>query len=149
MNQVMEALRVATKHIRYSDSDHGGTRKTDNIVIKVHGDFGRNVNLNNSEGWDHGNNQNLYTLGGAAVRPRAALGKVVGRTEIFGPAKQNRQYTQPVDDSYEAEPLAIASTVYKYFGANNPKALTRDTTLNPDGDGPITETHAGEPPMFG
>ena len=148
MNQVMQALRVATKHIRYSDSDHGGTRKTDNIVIKVHGDFGRNVNLNNSEGWDHGNNQNLYTLGGAAVRPRNALGKVVGRTEIIGAARQNRQYTQPVDDSYEAEPLAIASTVYKYFGAKNPKALTRDTALNPDGDGAIDESHAAEPPMF-
>ncbi len=146
MNQVMEALRVATKHIRYSDSDFGGTRKTDNIVIKVHGDFGRNVNLNNSEGWDHGNNQNLYTLGGTAIRPQYALGKVIGKTNVFGPANQNRQYTEPASDSYEAEPLAIASTVYKYFGAMNPKALTRDNDMNPNGDDAINETYAPEPP---
>lgn len=144
MNQIMEALRVATKHIRYSDSQYGGHRSTDNIVIKVHGDFGRNVNLNNSEGWDHGNNQNLYTLCGSAVRPAGALGKVVGKTEVFGPANQNRQYTQPTEDSYEAEPLAIASTVYQYFGAQNPNALTRDNDMNPDGDGAINETHTGE-----
>ena len=143
----MEALRVATKHIRYSDSDYGGHRKTDNIVIKVHGDFGRNVNLNNSEGWDHGNNQNLYTLGGAAIRPNKALGKVVGRTNVFGPANTNRQYTEPTDGSYEAEPLAIASTVYKYFGAQNPRALTRDTEMNPDGDDAINETYPPETPM--
>ncbi|MFK7996375.1 MAG: DUF1501 domain-containing protein [Granulosicoccus sp.] len=145
MRQVMEALRVAMKHIRYSDSVHGGTRKTDNIIIKVHGDFGRNVNLNNSEGWDHGNNQNLYTLGGEALRVRGALGKVVGSTEVFGPANQNRQYTQPQQGSYEAEPLAIASTVYQYFGAGNPQALTRDDALNPNGDAAIDESIAAEP----
>lgn len=147
MNQVMEALRVATKHIRYSDSAYGGHRKTDNIIIKVHGDFGRNVNLNNSEGWDHGNNQNLYTLCGAAVRPAKALGKVVGRTEVFGPQNQNRQYTQPTEDSYEAEPLAIASTVYQYFGAQRPQALTSDNELNPNGDAAINEKVRGEPPV--
>ena len=96
MRQLMEALRVATKHIRYADRPaHGGTRRTDNIVVNVHGDFGRNVNLNDSAGWDHGNNQNLYTFGGAALRPAGALGKVVGRTEVYGKAKENRQYTPP------------------------------------------------------
>ncbi|NND92838.1 MAG: DUF1501 domain-containing protein [Granulosicoccus sp.] len=147
MNQVMEALRVAMKHIRYADISHGGRRRTDNIVIKVHGDFGRNVNLNNSQGWDHGNNQNLYTLGGAAIRPNRALGKVVGRTDVSGPANQNRQYTQPADGSYEAEPLAIASTLYKYFGAQNPQALTRDAEQNPAGDAAINETYPPEPPV--
>jgi len=147
MRQVMEALRVATKHIRYADADHGGTRRTDNIVIEVHGDFGRNVNLNDSAGWDHGNNQNLYTLGGAALRPAGALGKVVGKTEVFGPAKRNRQFTRPTDDSYEAEPLAIASTVYGYFGARNPEVLTRDELLNPGGDAAIDERVREEPPI--
>ncbi len=147
MNQIMEALRVATKHIRYSDASYGGDRATDNIIIKVHGDFGRNVNLNNSAGWDHGNNQNLYTLGGAALRPANALGKVVGKTEIFGPANENRQYTKPTDDSYQAEPLSIASTVYRYFGAQNPQALTRDNDMNPDGDVAINESIAGEAPI--
>lgn len=145
MRQVMEALRVAMKHIRYSDRAYGGNRSTDNIIIKVHGDFGRNVNLNNSEGWDHGNNQNLYTLGGSALRPAGALGKVVGSTEVFGPANENRQFTRPTQGSYEAEPLAIASTVYQYFGASNPQALTRDAEMNPDGDAAINENVAAEP----
>ncbi len=147
MNQIMESLRVATKHIRYSDAAYGGNRSTDNIIIKVHGDFGRNVNLNNSAGWDHGNNQNLYTIGGAALRPAGALGKVVGKTEIFGPANENRQYTRPTDDSYQAEPVAIASSVYRYFGAQNPKPLTSDVDLNPKGDGAINERVAGEAPI--
>lgn len=147
MNQIMESLRVATKHIRYSDAAYGGNRSTDNIIIKVHGDFGRNVNLNNSAGWDHGNNQNLYTIGGAALRPAGALGKVVGKTEIFGPANENRQYTKPTDDSYQAEPVAIASSVYRYFGAQNPKPLTSDVDLNPKGDGAINERVAGEAPI--
>ncbi len=151
MNDLMEALRVATKHIRYSDSSFGGARKTDNIIINVHGDFGRNVNLNNSEGWDHGNNQNLYTFGGAAVRPGGsnALGKVVGKTETFGPAKQNRQYTAPRGDSYEAEPMSIASSVYQYFGVQNPQVLNRDNDMNPTGDAAINEQVAGEPPLYG
>ena len=149
MRDVMAALRVATKHLKYSDAAHGGTRRTDNIAIQVHGDFGRNVNLNDSGGWDHGNNQNLYTLGGAALRPAGALGKVVGRTEIHGPAGQNRQYTRPVDGSYEAEPLSIASSVYRYFGASAPEALTRDAAMNPDGDVAIDESVAGEPAAFG
>lgn len=147
MNQIMESLRVATKHIRYSDAAYGGVRSTSNIIIKVHGDFGRNVNLNNSAGWDHGNNQNLYTLGGAALRPAGALGKVVGTTELFGPANENRQYTKPSDDSYQAEPLSIASTVYRYFGAQNPQPLTSDSEMNPDGDGAIDESIAAEPPI--
>jgi len=147
MNQIMEALRVATRHIKYSDARFGGNRSTNNIIIKVHGDFGRNVNLNNSAGWDHGNNQNLYTLGGSALRPAGALGKIVGRTEVFGPANENRQFTRPTDDSYEAEPLAIASTVYKYFGAQNPQALTRDNDMNPDGDAAINEAVRPEPPI--
>ena len=148
MNQLMGALRVAAKHIRYADAAYGGQRATDNIVINVHGDFGRNVNLNNSEGWDHGNNQNLYTLGGAAVRPQQALGKVVGKTEIFGPAKQNRQYTRPTDGSYEAEPLSIAATVYQYFGARNPQSLTKDSEQNPNGDVALNETFPAEPTLF-
>lgn len=147
MNQVMEALRVATKHIKYSDASFGGNRSTDNIIIKVHGDFGRNVNLNNSEGWDHGNNQNLYTLDGNAIRKAGALGKVVGKTEVFGQANQNRQYTRPTEDSYEAEPLAIASTVYQYFGAQNPQALSRDDEMNPSGDKATNEKTRAEPPM--
>lgn len=150
MQQLMQAIRVATKHIRYADTAYGGRRKTDNIIINVHGDFGRNVNLNNSEGWDHGNNQNLYTFCGAGVRQggTAALGKVVGRTQIEGPAKQNRQFTVPTAGSYEAEPMAIASSIYQYFGVRNPQVLTKDEVLNPMGDTAIDESAAGENQVF-
>ena len=145
MNQLMEALRVAAKHIRYSDMSYGGRRDTRNIIINVHGDFGRNVNLNNSGGWDHGNNQNLYTIGGEAIRPNGALGKIVGQTGIYGSAAQNRLFTRPKDDSYEAEPMSIAASTYQYFGAMNPAALTSDSEFNPDGDGAIDERVEGVP----
>ena len=150
MQQLMQALRVATKHIRYSDTAYGGGRRTDNIIINVHGDFGRNVNLNNSEGWDHGNNQSFYTFCGVALRKgkQDALGKVVGRTRIFGPAKENRQFTEPSNGSYEAEPMSIAASVYQYFGVLNPEVLTRDSELNPQGDPAINESVVGESQLF-
>jgi len=145
MQQLMGALRAATKHIRYADERAGGLRDTSNIIINVHGDFGRNVNLNNSMGWDHGNNQNLYTFGGHGVRGRQALGKIVGKTEIFGNANDNRLYTRPTNDSYQAEPMSIAASTYRYFGVNNPTVLTRDAEYNPNGDNALDETIAGEP----
>ncbi len=144
MQDLMATLRAATKHIKYANRPGG----TGNIIINVFGDFGRNVNLNNSMGWDHGNNQNLYTFGGADVRPPNALGKIVGKTERFGSSKQNRQFTRPTDDSYEFEPTAIAATVYSWFGVQNPEVLTRDQEFAPDGEKAIDETLPGEPPLF-
>jgi len=144
MQSLMTTLRAATKHIKHSTRTGG----TGNIIINVFGDFGRNVNLNNSRGWDHGNNQNFYTFGGAAIRPSGALGKIVGKTEHFGESKKNRQFTRPTDDSYDFEPTAIASTVYRYFGVQNPAVLTRDSEYSPDGEAEIDETVAGEAPMF-
>ncbi|MBX2837703.1 MAG: DUF1501 domain-containing protein [Gammaproteobacteria bacterium] len=143
MQQLMAAIRAATKHIKYSDIAYGGSRDTGNIVINVHGDFGRNVNLNNSAGWDHGNNQNLYTFMGHSIRPAGALGKIVGETEIFGSASNNRLYTRPTDSSYQAEPMSIAATTYKYFGVNNPRVLTMDSVYNPEGDAALDETVPG------
>ena len=157
MTDLMNTLRAAAKHIklgtRYDLSDPDNPLPlvgvpTDNIIINVHGDFGRNVNLNGSMGWDHGNNQNLYTIGGAGIRGQAALGKVVGKTERFGSTGQNRQFTRPTSDSYEAEPMSIASTVYAYFGVQNPQVLTADAALNPAGDIKIDETVAGEAALF-
>ncbi len=146
MNQLMQALRVAMKHIRYSGVENGGIRDTSNIIINVHGDFGRNANLNNSSGWDHGNNQTFFTMGGNSIRPAGALGKIVGTTEVFGSAEQNRLFTRPAGDSYEAEPMAIAASTYRYYGVNNPRALTHDGLYNPDGDDAIDETVAGVMP---
>jgi len=138
------------KHIRFSDISQGGTRDTRNIIINVHGDFGRNVNLNNSQGWDHGNNQSFYTLGGSTVRPggATALGKVIGATERFGNSGQNRQFTRPTSSSYQTEPLSIASSIYSYFGVQNPEVLTQDTIYSTAGEPAIDETVAGEAPMF-
>ena len=149
MTDLMTTLRVAAKHIRLGTRP--GNVSSNNIVILVHGDFGRNVNLNGSLGWDHGNNQNLYTIGGSDVRQGgvAALGKVVGKTERIGDTGQNRQFTQPTTDSYEAEPMSIAATVYKYFGVQNPAVLTASAAMNdPNGSVPIDETVAGEPVLF-
>ncbi len=160
MRNLMKAMRAAMLHIQYAGDSRNATadaqgliadaagRQTDNIIINIHGDFGRNVNLNGSMGWDHGNNQNLYTFGGAAVRPAGALGKVVGKTERIGTPGQNRQWTNPTDDSYQAEPMSIASSVYAYFGVQNPEVLTSDPNINPSGDPKIDETVAGEPTLF-
>jgi uncharacterized protein (DUF1501 family) len=101
----------------------------DSVVINVFGDFGRNVNLNNSMGWDHGNNQNLYTLGGSGI-PGRALGKLVGRTHRIGTPFQNRQFTSPTADSYQCEPFSIASTIFKYFGVQNPEVLTGEPAID-------------------
>ncbi len=149
MNDLMEAIKAGMAHIKAAAAQgvttiSGSNRtQTDNIIINVFGDFGRLVNLNNSNGWDHANNQNLYTFGGAGVRPtkeKAALGSVVGTTMRAGKSKTNNQYTVPtkgvegVQDSPSWEPMSIASSIYGYFGATNPQVLTRDSTLNPDGD---------------
>ncbi len=163
MNDLFEVMKAAVLHIKYADvSKNGGafkvldgttTRTTNNIVINMSGDFGRRVNLNGNQGWDHGNNQNLFTFGGAGVRAggAAALGKVVGRTVRVGPPGTNNQVTEPAPEtatapaSYEAEPMSVASTVFSYFGVTNPEVLTRDDELNPDGVPAIDETQAGEP----
>jgi len=108
------------------------------VVINVFGEFGRNVNLNGSMGWDHGNNMNLYTFGGSAI-PGRALGQVVGATKVVDEGGQNRLYTTPnlAKDARTFQPYSIAATVYKYFGVQNPNVLTADPMLAPNGYGPI------------
>ena len=121
VQRLMEALQVATRHLALMEAN--------TIIINVFGDFGRNVNVNDSKGWDHGNNQNLYTFGGADI-PDRALGKLVGKTRRIGTAFQNRQFTSPTDDSYQCEPFAIASTLFKYFGVQNPEVLTGEPAID-------------------
>ena len=128
MRNLMESLEVAAKHLEAAGKD--------NVIITVYGDFGRNVNLNNSLGWDHGNNQNLFLIGAGPSAGSGIvgneLGKIVGKTERKGKTKENRQFTTPTADSYQCEPFAVASTIYKYFGVQNPELLT--------GEAPIDET---------
>ncbi|UCB56298.1 MAG: DUF1501 domain-containing protein [Thiotrichales bacterium] len=172
MTQLFRALKAAALHIKYSGNQTNATirtpgtgldRPTDNIVINVYGDFGRRVNLNNSQGWDHGNNQNLWTIGGAGVASAAnggafrQLGKVVGTTVRVGDPGTNNQVTEPDPagtgnpngpGSYEMEPMSVAASVYSYFGAQNPEILTADEERNPTGDPAIDETIPGEAPLF-
>jgi len=159
MNALFEVMKAAMLHIKYADASKnagafttldGNTRSTDNIVINMCGDFGRRVNLNGNQGWDHGNNQNFYTFGGAGVRQggAAALGKVVGTTVRVGDPGTNNQVTEPAPGSYEAEPMSVAATVYSYFGVQNPEVLTHDETNNPAGVPAIDETVTGEPDLF-
>lgn len=141
MNDLMEAIKVAMSHIKAAEGVSqtiGGNTRTDtgNIIINVFGDFGRLVNLNGSGGWDHANNQNLYTFGGSSVRPAneaAMLGQVVGTTHREGTSKTNNQYTVPDSDSLTWEPMAVASSIYQYFGATNGRILTADPDINTDG----------------
>ena len=73
---------------------------------------------------------------------------MVGKTERFGDSGQNRQFTRPTDDSYQAEPMSIASTVYSYFGVQNPQVLTSDVEFNQSGDPKIDESIIGEDVLF-
>ena len=153
MNDLFEVMKVAMLHIKYFNANtlNGLPRTTnDNIVINMFGDFGRRVNLNGNQGWDHGNNQNLYTFGGADVRAggAAALGKVVGSTVRVGEPLTNNQVTEPAPGSYTREPMSVASTVFSYFGVRNPELLTADDEFNPDGVPVIDETQAAEPNLF-
>jgi hypothetical protein len=76
------------------------------------------------------------------------MGKVVGKTQRSGTPGTNNQVTVPTTDSYEAEPMSVASTVYSYFGVQNPEILTADDERNPAGVPAIDETIAEEPPLF-
>jgi len=139
MRNVFDALRVAMMHIKYSHNAatqiNGLTRPTDNIIINVFGDFGRRVNLNSSLGWNHGNNQNFFTLGLNGNRPglRTAaggdLGKIVGTTVRTGNAGEDGQYTKPANGSYEFEPMSVAANIYKYFGVDYSTPISES---NPD-----------------
>jgi hypothetical protein len=132
MNDLMESIKAGMEHIKAAEvgitTVAGNPRtQTNNIIINVFGDFGRLVNLNNSGGWDHANNQNLYTFGGAGVRPTkeaAAMGTVVGSTIRTGTPKTNNQYTVPADGSVTFEPMSIAASIYGCFGVTNPNVMT-------------------------
>jgi len=136
MESLMAALEAAAKHIRVVRAAQG---RPNNIIINCFGEFGRNVNLNNSMGWDHGNNQNLYTVGGNDL-PGRALGKLVGTTERVTEGT-NRQFTEPTQDSFEFEPASVAASLYRYIGvsAESAAALT-------GGAAPIDEV--GAPNLF-
>lgn len=119
---LFRSLKSAMAHIKAEG-------KEDNINIMVFGEFGRNVNLNSALGWDHGNLQNLYVLGGKGYFNHKG---VVGETVLEDTGRINRLYLKPKNGTYEFEPHSIAATLYKIYGIENPEILT-------DGNGPIEQ----------
>ncbi len=108
------ALRSAMAHIKALNKDG-------NINIMVMSEFGRNVNLNSANGWDHGNLQTFYLLGGKNYFTHKG---VVGETKLKVSGATNRLFLYPKDDSYWFEPMSIAATIYKIYGVTNPEILT-------------------------
>ena len=111
---LFRALRSAMAHLKTIN-------KIESINIMVFSEFGRNVNLNSANGWDHGNLQNLYIFGGKGYFNHKG---VVGETVVDVTGKLNRLWLKPKDETYWFEPLSIASTLYKIYGIENPEALT-------------------------
>ena len=115
MKGLFDTLKSAMAHIKAQG-------KEQSINIMVFGEFGRNVNLNDSNGWDHGNLQNLYILGGKRYFNHQG---VVGETTLGGKGGLvNRLYLKPKSGTYEFEPPSIAATLYKIYGIQNPELLT-------------------------
>jgi len=114
MEQVFRALKSAMAHI--------ATIPTGNhINIMVMGDFGRGVNLNSANGWDHGNLQTAYVLGGTKYFQTPGI---VGETVLADTGSVNRLYLRPHTSSYWFDPLSMASTIYSIYGITNPAILT-------------------------
>lgn len=126
MQNLMLAVRAATRHL--DAAARAGSANANNIIINIYGDFGRNLVINKAAGWDHGNNQTFFTVGGKNIRP-TGLGKIVGSTELVAEGN-DRLFTRPTSSSYQCEPFAIASSLYKYFGVQNPQLLTQVDAIN-------------------
>ena len=114
METLMESIKAAMAHLKAEG-------KEGNINIMVWGDFGRNVNLNSSQGWDHGNLQNFYLFGGKNYFNHVGI---VGETVLEATGAINRLYLKPKAGSYWFEPACIASTLYSIYGITNPDYLT-------------------------
>jgi hypothetical protein len=114
MNQLFAALKSAVAHIKY-------VGKMGNINIMVMSEFGRGVNLNSANGWDHGNLQTFYVLGGTNYFNNHQL---VGTTQLESTGSVNRLYLEPAGGSYWFEPASIAATIYRIYGITNPQVLT-------------------------
>jgi hypothetical protein len=120
MSDLFGALKSGVDYLTSVDNRH--------ISIWIFTEFGRNVNLNKSLGWDHGNIFNLFVAGHSTNY--LELGKIIGQTEIFKPdPDKNRVYMRPTDNSEKYEPYAIASTIEKIFGVTNPELLTEELPI--------------------
>jgi len=114
MENLFQSLKSAMAHLKAEE-------KETNVSILVFGEFGRNVNLNSAHGWDHGNLQNLYVLGGKEYFNHSG---VVGETEVDDTESMYRLWLKPQKETYWFEPPSIAATFYKIYGIENPEILT-------------------------
>ena len=114
--RLFAALKSAMVHLKAEG-------KEQNVNIMVFGEFGRNVNLNSALGWDHGNLQNFYVLGGKGYFNHKG---VVGETVVDATGSINRLWLKPKSGTYWFEPLSIAATLYKIYGIENPETLTNN-----------------------
>jgi hypothetical protein len=120
MQNLFMALKAGMRHL-------DGIGKKNKISIMVFGEFGRNVNLNTADGWDHGNLQNLYILGGTDYFNHAGgTDAIIGETVVDneGKPKSGRIWLKPKSGTYWCEPLSIAATLYAIHGVKNPETLT-------------------------
>ena len=113
MENLFQSLKSAMNHLKAIGKDG-------KINIMVFGEFGRNVNLNTATGWDHGNLQNYYVLGGKDYFNHRGI---VGET-IIENAGTNRLWLKPKTGTYSFEPISIAATLYHIYGITNPNVLT-------------------------
>ncbi|MCK5336472.1 MAG: hypothetical protein KAQ67_09920, partial [Gammaproteobacteria bacterium] len=163
-------VRAAVKHIKYAvddaaviaDRGAGEANDTSNIVINIFTDFGRNANLNNSQGWDHGNNQNFYTFGGRPlIRLDPALGEYTpSLSETIFPVR-NFDHSS-VDQAARAEPNAVRpagalgkivgqTTIFGTPGANRWFTMPSDANASgtdPGATGPGTFNAVAYPSTF-
>lgn len=116
IEDLFHSLKSAMAHIK-------AVGKEQNINVLVFSEFGRNVNLNVTYGWDHGNLQNVYVLGGNGYFNHKGI---VGETmlDVTSDEGVNRLYMRPEQNSYKFEPMSIAATLYKIYGIENPEVLT-------------------------
>ncbi len=125
MDRLFRALRSAVAHIRQ-------VGKIGKINIMVMGDFGRGLNLNSANGWDHGNLQNFFLLGGSDYFYTPG---VVGETTVSATGSVNRLYSIPKSGTYWFEPLSVAATIYSIYGITNPEVLTdNQPVISPPGN---------------
>lgn len=124
----VERSRVLFQTLKAGIAHLKAENKINDVSIVVFGEFGRGVNLNASNGWDHGNLQNLYVLGGKSYLNHQGI---VGETEVHKTGKVNRIYHRPKEGSYYFEPMSIASTIYKMHGIDNPEELTGYSEITP------------------
>lgn len=139
--QLFDALRSAKEHLEAEE-------KLGSINIMVFSEFGRNVSLNSSKGWDHGNLQNFYVLGGTDYFNHQGI---IGETTLVMEEptrvymKPKGRFGIPLEEGVDFfDPRSIAATFYKIYGINDPNGniLTQGHSvlgIGDEGNTPITD----------